>query len=81
MTPIEKLTAAVQEFVNEVDEDAPVIVRTAVVAWEAVVLNDDGEAMSGIAFEPIGNAGPSATIGLLITAGEMAKANILDRRL
>jgi len=41
---MEKLTQAIQDFVNETDDEAPVLLRGAVVVWESVKLNDDGEA-------------------------------------
>lgn len=79
MTPNEKLAEAIREYVNEVDDDAPVIVRGAVVAWEAMILDEEGRSVSGVAYTAIGDTGPAAMVGLLAIAQDLATVSILDR--
>lgn len=65
-TPLEKLTAAVQTFVNEIDDDeAPILLRSCVVVWESNKLDDDGAAAYKVSYATTEGTGMGASVGLL----------------
>lgn len=64
-TPIQKLTAAVQAFVNEVDDEPPVLLRGGVVVWESMILDDDGDAMFMTNYASLDGTSLAHTMGLM----------------
>lgn len=63
--PIQPLAEAVQAFANEVAE-APELVDNAIVVWESVSYNEDGDVQRCIRYAvPTENFTMSGTLGLL----------------
>lgn len=79
-TPLEKLDAAVQEFVNS-QVDQPTLVANAVVVWEQVRYDEDGDAERCISYAvPTVNFTLSGTLGLLEGVREYVRRDILGAR-
>lgn len=72
-TPLERVADALQAFVNAIDEEAPVLLRGGVVAWESVIYNDDGDAMFKVNYAALPNTSMASTIGILDLATDVAK--------
>lgn len=71
--PLDVVAEALQAFVNATDEQAPVLVRGGVVAWESMIFNDDGDAMFKVNYAALPNTSAASTIGILDLATEVAK--------
>lgn len=77
---IESVAKMLQEFAVEC-AGHPVIVDTAVVVWEEVRLDEDGEAERRIQYTvPMDNWSMSGTLGLLEAAREFVRRDILGER-
>lgn len=78
LTALEKVAAALQEFVNECnDEGRPVLLRGGVVCWESMVYEDDGDAGFLVNYASLPNTSMATTIGILDLATEVAKNDML----
>lgn len=64
-TPLDKLTAAIQEFVNAISEEGPALLDSAVVVWETMRYDEGGDLGYRIDYANAGRASMSATAGLL----------------
>lgn len=64
-TPLERLNTAIQDFINEIDDEAPVLLDSAVLVWESMIYTDDGDVARKINYANAGRASMSATVGLL----------------
>jgi hypothetical protein len=62
-TPLERLTAAVQAYVNDMSE-VPRVVRGAVVAWEAMRYDEDGDDAYQVSYACTVGTSPSAAVGI-----------------
>ena len=63
-TPLDRLTAAIQTFVNETSEEGPALIDSAVVVWESMMYDGDDVARA-VNYANAGRASQSATVGLL----------------
>lgn len=78
--PLDKLKAAVQEFVNSQVED-PVLVDVAVVVWEEVGFDGEGNTQRRIRYAvPTDSFSMSGTLGLLEASREYVRRDILGTR-
>jgi hypothetical protein len=75
-TPLDRLTIAVQEFVNATDPEAPVLIDSAVVVWETMVYEDDGDLAYKVNYANAGRASMSAAVGLLQIGLDQVLADI-----
>lgn len=78
-TPVERLTAAVQAFVNEIDPEAPVLLRGCVVVWESMILDEDGDAAYKTSYATGDGTGMSSGAGLLHLGLAELTADLADR--
>lgn len=60
---LEKLNDLIQQFVNELEEQA-VILRGAVVVWETMVFDDDGDPLFKVNYASMPNTTMAQTAGL-----------------
>lgn len=74
-TPLEALQAAVQVFVNATAEDGPVLLQSAVLAFEAVRFDDDGDMMHRIRYATV-QGSVSSSAGLLSLAETSLKEDL-----
>lgn len=72
-TPLDRVATALQDFVNATDDQAPVLVRGAVFAWESMIFDDDGDAMFKVNYAALPNTSMASTIGILDLATDVAK--------
>lgn len=72
-TPLERVAEALQEFVNSIDDQAPVLLRGGVVTWESMIFDADGDAMFKVNYAALPNTSMASTIGILDLATEVAK--------
>jgi len=72
-TPLERVADALQEFVNCIEDEAPVLLRGAVVAWESMRFDEDGDAMFKVNYAALPNTSMASTIGILDLANDVAK--------
>lgn len=73
--PISRLTQAVQDFVNAIDDEAPVLLRSGAVVWETQILDDDdGDAAYKTSYASLDGTSMASTIGVL----ELGKTLALD---
>jgi hypothetical protein len=72
-TPLDRVATALQDFVNEIDDQAPVLLRGAVVAWESMIFDEDGDAMFKVNYAALPNTSMASTIGILDLANDVAK--------
>lgn len=80
LTPLETLHAAVQTFVNETHEHA-VVVQHALVVWEQVRLDDDGEALRELRYSlPSDGASLAGALGLATAADQMIRRDCINVR-
>ncbi|GAA4120421.1 hypothetical protein GCM10022215_24020 [Nocardioides fonticola] len=77
-TPLEKLTDAIREFVNAIDDEAPVLIRGAVVTWESTILTEDGDAAFKVGYASCEGSSMASTIGMLELARRQAVREMLD---
>lgn len=77
MTPLDKLAQALQEFVNSIDDEAPVLLRGAVVAWESMILNDDGDVAFKVNYCSMPNTSMAETIGIMSLGKDVAMGDML----
>lgn len=76
--PLAELADAIQTFVNSFAE-GPELVDSAVVVWEAVSFDDDGQAQRRIRYcVPTANFSMSSAIGLLSAGTHYVRRDILD---
>lgn len=73
MTPLERVNKTIQDFVNAVDPEAPVLLRGGVISWESMIYDEDGDAMFRVNYASLPNTSVSSTIGILDLATEVAK--------
>lgn len=74
----EKVVALLQEWINE-GEDQPVLIDVAVVVWEQVTLDDDGDAQRKVNYSTLTlNAGLASTAGLLDIGREVLSGDLFD---
>jgi hypothetical protein len=79
-TPLEVLNAAVTAFANEL-ADQPVLVDVAVVLWEQVSYDEDGDVGRRIRYAvPTDNFSLSSGLGLIEAGGEYVRRDILGAR-
>lgn len=62
-TPLERVATAIQDFVNSIDDEAPVLLRGGVIAWESVIFNDQGQAMYKVNYASLPDTSMASTIG------------------
>lgn len=63
---LEKVARAIQEFVNEIDDQAPVILRGGVITFETMKPTADGEAVAfKVGYASLPNTSMAETIGTL----------------
>lgn len=74
--PIDRVATALQDFVNSIDDQAPVLVRGAVVAWESMIFDEDGDAMFKVNYAALPSTSMASTIGILDLATEVAKCDM-----
>lgn len=78
--PIERLNAAVTEFANATSE-GPVLVDVALVIWEQVTYDEDGDVTRRIQYAvPTDNFSLSGGLGLIEVASEYVRRDILGDR-
>lgn len=77
-SPIEALTAAVQEFVNARSEHGPVLLRGAVVVWEQVRFDDDGQTAFHTSYACTEGTSPAASVGILELGRQVVLDDLLD---
>lgn len=75
-TPLERVADALQDFVNATDEQAPVLLRGGVVAWESMIFDEDGDAMFRVNYAALPNTSMASTIGILDLATDVAKCDM-----
>lgn len=76
-TPLEVLNAAVATFANQLG-GRPVLVDVAVVLWEQVSYDDDGDVGRRIRYAvPTDNFSLSSGLGLIEAGGEYVRRDIL----
>lgn len=79
-TPLEALNVAVAAFVNS-EADRPTLVDVALVIWEEVSYDDDGDPQRAISYAvPTDNFSLSSGLGLIEAAGEYVRRDILGAR-
>lgn len=79
-TPLDVLNAAVTTFVNS-NADRPTLVDVALVIWEEVSCDDNGQAQRSIDYAvPTDNFSLSGGLGLIEAAGEYVRRGILGER-
>lgn len=77
-TPLQRLTEAVQTFVNSLD-DEPAIVIGSVIAFETARYDDDGEQRHLIRYAVLGEApSMSGAIGLFDAGHAMCRSDSTD---
>lgn len=74
-SPLEKVTAAVKEFIQAVN-DEPVIVRGAVVCWETMAFDEDGDANYTVNYTSLPETSMAETIGILDIAMDVVREDI-----
>lgn len=76
--PLDDLANAVQAFANHVSDD-PELVDSAVVIWESVSFNEDGDAQRCIRYAvPTPNFSMSGTLGLIEAGKFYIKRDVLS---
>lgn len=78
MSPLERVAKAMQDFVNSIDAEAPVLLRGGVVAWESMVLNEDGDTGFKVSYAALPNTSMSSTVGLLEMGRNAALLDMSD---
>lgn len=74
----ERMTALLQEWINE-GEDRPVLVDVAVVVWEQMSYDDDGEVIRKVNYSTLTlNAGLASTAGLLDIGRGVLEQDLFD---
>lgn len=71
-----RIAEALQEFINAIHDDPPVLLRGAVVAWESVRYNDDGDPLYSVNYASLPNTSAASTIGILDLGTEVAKSDM-----
>ena len=80
-TPAERLGEHVRDFVNEVageEGDGPVLLRGAVVVWEEMRLDEDGDAHFSVYYSAVDGTTMAQTAGLLEIGREVLRQDMLD---
>lgn len=75
--PLFRVHDALQAFVNTIEEEAPVLLRGAVVAWESMIYDEDGDAMFKVNYAALPNTSMASTIGILSLGTDLAKRDML----
>ena len=70
------IAEALQEFVNAIHDEPPVLLRGAVVAWESMRYNDDGDPLYSVNYASLTNTSAASTIGILDLATDVAKSDM-----
>lgn len=74
--PIDRVARALQDFVNDIDDEAPVLIRGAVIAWESMRYDDDGDALFKVSYATVPNTSMASVIGILDLATDVAKSDM-----
>lgn len=78
---LDRLNAAVAEFANATSNLGPVLVDVALVVWEQVSYDEDGDVQRNIQYAiPADNFSLSSGLGLLEASREYVRRDILGTR-
>ena len=75
-TPLEELEAALQRFVNS-EEGQASLLRGAVILWESMSYDDDGEPLYTVSYRAVAGASMAAAIGIIDLGKEVAVADVM----
>lgn len=79
LTPVQKLERAIQIYLNEVSDEAPVLLDTCIVVWEQVNYAADGDIMRQVNYTvPTDRASFGAAVGLLDIGITLVKRDFID---
>jgi len=65
-----------QEFINAIHDNPPVLLCGAVVTWESMRFTEDGDPLYSVNYAALPNTSASSTIGILDLATEVAKSDM-----
>ena len=77
-SPLVSLAGAIQTFANAIADEPPVLVGGALVLWEQVRYDEDGDVCRSIRYAvPTDSSTLTGSLGLLEAAGEYLRRDIL----
>jgi len=78
-SPLERVSKAMQDFVNSIDDEAPVIIRGGVIAWESMIFDENGDAAYRVSYASLPETSMASTIGILHLATKYAEDDMTCR--